>query len=118
MESLSNPVLFRAKVAVQTVYRRYYGKDLFILMSDSTSIPTLLRVLFGVYAYIPVEERGGKGKREKLHAYTSRQFGNHLDLLAISLLYLVHRLIREEFNRISREVPVLCFFAHYPAPAT
>lgn len=94
------------------------GKDLFLLMSGSTTVTALLRVLFGVCTHKLGEEREGKGKREKLRAYTSRQFGNQLDLLAISLLYSVRRLIRGEFNRISREVPVLCFFAHYPAPAT
>lgn len=100
MESLSDPVLlFRAKVVVQTVSRRYCGKDLFLLMSDSTTIPALLHVLFGVCTYKLREEREGKGKREKLCAYTSRQFGNQLDLLAISLLYLVRRLIRGEFNK-------------------
>lgn len=65
-----------------------------------------------------MEERKGNGKRGKLPAHRSQQFGNDLEWFAINLLYLVNRLIEEEINRLPREVAVLCFCAHYPAPAT
>lgn len=65
-----------------------------------------------------MEERRGKGKREKLHAHRGQQLGNDLEWFAINLFYLVNRLIKEEMKRVPREVTEVPFCAHYPAPAT